>query len=128
MGSPDGVSVPGAASYVGLVIYCVVTFLASMASQAWHFYLLAGMIGLAQGGVQSLSRSMFARLAPPEKAGEMFGFYNMFGRFAAIIGPLLTGVVALVLDSQRLGVLAILLLLIAGFVLLTRVKEGQTAA
>ena len=114
--------------YVALVIYCVVTFLASMASQAWHFYLLAGMIGLAQGGVQSLSRSMFARLAPPEKAGEMFGFYNMFGRFAAIIGPLLTGVVALVLDSQRLGVLAILLLLIAGFVLLTRVREGQTAA
>lgn len=114
--------------YVALAVYCVVTFLASMASQVWHFYLLAGMIGLAQGGVQSLSRSMFARLAPPDKAGEMFGFYNMFGRFAAIIGPVLTGLVALVLDSQRLGVLAILVLLIAGFILLTRVREGQTAA
>ena len=82
------------------------------------------MIGLAQGGVQSLSRSLFARLAPPEKATEMFGFYNMFGRFAAILGPILTGYAALVLDSQRLGVLAILVLLVAGFVVLTRVKEA----
>ncbi len=108
--------------YVALVIYCVVTFMASMASEAWHFYLLAAMIGLAQGGVQSLSRSLFARLAPPEKTTEMFGFYNMFGRFAAILGPVLTGYAALVLDSQRLGVLAILVLLIAGLIVLTRVK------
>ena len=109
--------------YVALVVYCLVTLLASMASKAWHFYLLAAMIGLAQGGVQSLSRSMFARLAPPGKSTEMFGFYNMFGRFAAILGPVLTGYAALVLDSQRLGVLAILVLLVAGFILLTRVKE-----
>ncbi len=109
--------------YVALVVYCLVTFMASMASEAWHFYLLAAMIGLAQGGVQSLSRSMFARLAPPGKSTEMFGFYNMFGRFAAILGPVLTGYAALVLDSQRLGVLAILVLLAAGFILLTRVKE-----
>ncbi|MYF58227.1 MAG: MFS transporter, partial [Gammaproteobacteria bacterium] len=82
---------------------------------------------LAQGGVQSLSRSMFARLAPPGKSTEMFGFYNMFGRFAAILGPILTGYAALVLDSQRLGVLAILVLLIAGFILLTRVREPRAA-
>lgn len=109
--------------YVALAIYCVVTFFASMASQAWHFYLLAAMIGLAQGGVQSLSRSLFARLAPAEKATEMFGFYNMFGRFAAILGPILTGYAALALGSQRLGVLAILILLVAGLILLTRVRE-----
>ncbi len=109
--------------YVALAVYCVVTLLASMASTAWHFYLLAAMIGLAQGGVQSLSRSLFARLAPPDRVGEMFGFYNMFGRFAAIVGPVLTGYTALVLDSQRLGVLAILVLLLAGFFLLTRVKD-----
>lgn len=111
--------------YVALAIYCLATFFASMASEAWHFYLLAAMIGLAQGGVQSLSRSLFARLAPPEKAAEMFGFYNMFGRFAAILGPVLTGYAALVLDSQRLGVLAILALLVAGFILLTRVSDAR---
>ncbi len=111
--------------YVALAIYCVVTFLASMASQTWHFYLLAAMIGLAQGGVQSLSRSLFARLAPPEKTAEMFGFYNMFGRFAAILGPILVGYTSLVLDSQRLGVLAILVLLIAGFALLTRIEQTR---
>ncbi len=109
--------------YVGLAIYCAVTFFASMASQTWHFYLLAAMIGLAQGGVQSLSRSLFARLAPPEKATEMFGFYNMFGRFAAILGPFLIGYASLVLGSQRLGVLAILVLLVAGFAVLTRVRD-----
>ncbi|MCY4477147.1 MAG: MFS transporter [Gammaproteobacteria bacterium] len=114
--------------YVALVIYCLVTLLASMASEAWHFYLLAATIGLAQGGVQSLSRSLFARLAPPEKTTEMFGFYNMFGRFAAILGPVLTGYAALVLGSQRLGVLAILVLLVAGFILLTRVREVPTEA
>ena len=110
--------------YVALAVYCLVTLLASMASEAWHFYLLAALIGLAQGGVQSLSRSLFARLAPPEKAAEMFGFYNMFGRFAAILGPVLAGYAALALDSQRLGILAILVLLIAGFAILTRVKEA----
>ena len=109
--------------FVALAVYCLVTLFASMASEAWHFYLLAAMIGLAQGGVQSLSRSLFARLAPAEKITEMFGFYNMFGRFAAILGPVLTGYAALAFDSQRLGVLAILVLLIAGFILLTRVKE-----
>ena len=107
--------------YVALAVYCLVTLFASMAYAAWHFYLLAGMIGLAQGGVQSLSRSLFARLAPAEKTTEMFGFYNMFGRFAAILGPILTGYAALAFDSQRVGILAILLLLLAGFALLTRV-------
>lgn len=111
--------------YVALVIYCAVTFLASMASEAWHFYVLAATIGLVQGGVQSLSRSLFARLAPPEKITEMFGFYNMFGRFAAILGPVLTGYAALKLDSQRLGILAILVLLVAGLIVLTRVKEAR---
>ncbi len=113
--------------HAALAIYCAVILFASLASQIWHFYMLAAMIGLAQGGVQSLSRSLFARLAPPEKATEMFGFYNMFGRFAAILGPILAGYASLVFGSQRLGVLAILVLVAAGFVLLARVREAPAA-
>ena len=109
--------------FVALAVYCLVTLFASMASEVWHFYLMAAMIGLVQGGVQSLSRSLFARLAPPDKAAEMFGFYNMFGRFAAILGPIVVGYASLVLDSQRLGVLTILLLLAGGLGVLTRVRE-----
>jgi len=56
--------------------------------------LVAGLVGLVQGAVQLLSRSYFARLVPPERAGEFFGFYNMLGEFAATFGPLLWGTVS----------------------------------
>lgn len=60
--------------------------------------------------------------------GEYFGFYNMLGKFAAIIGPMLTGVVSLVTGSQRLGIVSLLLLFIAGIVLLMRVPAETRAA
>ncbi|MGI9330274.1 MAG: MFS transporter [Gammaproteobacteria bacterium] len=108
--------------YASLSIYIVVTIAASTISTEAGFYALAIAIGLVQGGVQSLSRSFFARLVPPGKTGEYFGFYNMLGKFAAILGPLLTGVVALITGSQRLGLLSILILLIGGLFLLSRVN------
>ena len=60
-----------------------------------QFYVLAGVFGTVQGGVQALSRSYFARLIPRERAGEYFGFYNMLAKFAAVLGPLAMGVVAI---------------------------------
>jgi len=108
--------------YASLSIYIVVTIAATFVSTEAEFYALAVAIGLVQGGVQSLSRSLFARLVPEGKTGEYFGFYNMLGKFAAILGPVLTGVVALITGSQRLGLLSILILLIAGLFLLSRVR------
>ena len=87
-----------------------------------EFYGLAVAIGLVQGGVQSLSRSLFVRLIPAGQTAEFFGFYNMLGKFAAILGPGLTGMVALVTGSQRIGILSIIVLFIAGLALLTRVQ------
>jgi len=109
--------------YLGLVVYIVVTMAAPFVNSAMEFYVLAVAVGLVQGGVQSLSRSFFARLIPAGQTAEYFGFYNMLGKFAAILGPVLTGVVALAFGSQRLGILSLLILFVAGAGLLMRVRE-----
>jgi UMF1 family MFS transporter len=90
------------------------------------FYMLAGLIGLVMGGVQALSRSMFARLIPPGYAGEFFGFYNMLGKFAAVLGPVMVGWVALASGSARLSILSVSILFVAGALMLARVPERHT--
>ena len=81
-----------------------------------------GKRSMASGGVQSLSRSLFGRLVPRHKAGEFFGFFNMMGKFAAVIGPLLTGWVALATGSSRLAILSLVILFALGSVLLQMVR------
>ena len=96
----------------------------------WQFYLLAVVIGLVQGGVQALSRSLYARLIPPGQTAEFFGLYNMVGKFAAVFGPVLVGWITLTTGSNRLGILSIAALFLAGGYLLLRVKvdDGQKQA
>ena len=93
-----------------------------------QFYAMAIVIGLVQGGIQSLSRSYFARLVPPQKSGEFFGFFNMMGKFAAVIGPMLMGWVALVSGSSRLAILSIAILFALGAVLLWLVTEPAASS
>jgi len=85
---------------------------------------------LFQGGIQALSRSLYARLIPVGKEGEFFGFYNMLGKFAAVIGPILMGWVTVVTGSVRYGILSILILFILGAFFLTKVdfEEGERLA
>ncbi len=111
---------------IALVIYIIVTFAAAFITTAMEFYVLAICIGLVQGGVQSLSRSFFARLIPHRQSAEYFGFFNMIGKFSAVLGPILTGVVALSFGSQRIGILSILILFLAGLFLLTKVQQPST--
>jgi len=87
------------------------------------FYALAVTIGLVQGGVQSLSRSYFGALVPPGKQGEFFGFYNMMGKFAAFLGPMLVGVTALLTGSTRVGILSVLVLFVGGAALLWHARR-----
>lgn len=108
--------------FVALAVYAGATLWASRMSAEWEFYGLAIVIGLVQGGVQALSRSFFSRLVPPERAGEFFGFYNMMGKFAAIIGPVLIGIVGWLTDAPRIGILSLLVLFGAGALLLARVR------
>ena len=108
----------------GLAIYVVVTLKASVMNSPSEFYLLAFLIGLAQGGVQALSRSMYASMIPHDRTAEFFGFYNMLGKFAAILGPIMMGWVGVVTDSSRIGILSLLLLFISGAVVLLTVKRN----
>lgn len=113
--------------FIGIGVYLGVTVWGYFMDQIWEFYALAVVIALVQGGVQALSRSFYGRLIPPDKAGEFFGFYNMLGKTAAIIGPVLMGGVARYSGQPRLGILSIILLFVIGGALLWKVKpETET--
>jgi UMF1 family MFS transporter len=117
---------PRRAILIGLAVYVLVSIYAAFMQQPFEFYLVAGMVGLVQGGVQLLSRSYFARLVPPERAGEFFGFYNMLGEVAAIIGPLLVGIVSYTTGNPRLSILSVIVLFAAGACLLCFVDARDT--
>ncbi|MEJ2689002.1 MAG: MFS transporter [Deltaproteobacteria bacterium] len=94
---------PKTGIFIGIGVYILITFWAYFMSREMEFYMLAVGIGLVQGGVQSLSRSLYARIIPKNKSAEFFGFYNMIGKFAAVIGPILIGLVGVVSGSPRAG-------------------------
>ena len=100
--------------FICLLVYIVVTLLGYSMSQVHEFYLLATIIGLVQGGVQALSRSQFTRLIPAQRSTEFFGFYNMLGKFSAILGPICVGAVAQYSGNSRLSLLVILLFFFIG--------------
>jgi len=111
--------------WIGLGVYVTATIAAVFMNSVLEFYILAVALGLVQGGVQSLSRSLFSHLIPPEKSGEYFGLLNMLGKAAAVIGPILVGVVAATTESSRLGLLSIIILFLAGMWFLAKVEEPQ---
>lgn len=116
--------------YILIGVYLVVTVAASGMTTSNEFYLLAVFIALAQGGLQALSRALYARITPARYAGEFFGFYNMFGKFAAMLGPLIVSASALLMDDIRFSVWPIALLFLIGACLLMRVniKQGEADA
>ena len=111
-----------------MVVYVAVTVWAYFMTTVAEFYILAVVVGLVQGGVQAISRSLYARYVPAPQSGEFFGFFNMVGRFAAIIGPSLVAVTGLLTGSSRLGILSIIVLLVVGMVLLSFVREREQVA
>jgi UMF1 family MFS transporter len=111
--------------FIAIAIYSAATIAAFWMRDISHFYLLAGTIGLVQGGIQSLSRSYFASLIPAGKQGEFFGFYNMMGKFAAVLGPMMVGVTALIANDTRYGMLSIIVLFAGGAWLLSHARPGR---
>ena len=105
--------------YVGVTIY------AFFMETALQMYILAAVIGLVQGGIQALSRSMFSRLIPSEKNAEFFGFYNVVGKAAAVFGPVMMGTIAHLSGNPRLGILSIALLFFAGMFFFRLVKDSH---
>lgn len=82
------------------------------------FWVLAGLVGTVQGGIQALSRSYFGQLIPPERSNEYYGFLDIFGKFSCVIGPALYSLVYTLTDRSSLGILSIILLFLAGGVTL----------
>lgn len=107
---------------VTVVIASLMPFIPSRGVKSALFMLLALMVAANQGGIQALSRSCYGRLIPPERAAEYFGFYNIFGKFAAVIGPALVGFSGWLLGGGQYGMFSLMLLFAAGGWLLHRAK------
>jgi UMF1 family MFS transporter len=110
---------------LGIGVYVGVTIWAMFMEKTTEFYALAVVVGLVQGGVQSLSRSFYSRIIPGNKAAEFFGFYNMLGKFAAVIGPFLVGWVGVLTGNPRIAIFSIIILFISGGVILYMVDERE---
>ena len=116
---------PKTGIFIAVGIYILITIWAYFMKLEIEFYLLAAGIGLVQGGVQSLSRSLYARIIPQNKSAEFFGFYNMLGKFAAVIGPVLMGWVGIISGDSRTGILSLIVLFVSGALLLSRVNVAE---
>ena len=115
------------ALYTAILGYTLITIFGAFVSKEWHFYVIAVFIACFQGGIQALSRSLYSRIIPKNQAAEFFGFYNMLGKFAAIIGPPMMGYIGLITGNPRIGILSIVILFILGGFILTKVdlQEGE---
>lgn len=118
---------PKRATYVGLAVYTSVAVWAVFLTDVRQFYVMAVLVGLVQGGVQAMSRSLFASLIPDEQSGEFFGFYNMVTKFAHVLGPFVVGLGAAISDDPKAILVALLPLYVIGTLLLTAVRAPRTA-
>lgn len=114
----------------GIIMYIVITLISfflpgieSYNGKMIVFCLLCFLVSTSMGGIQALSRSYFGKLIPPERSAEYFGLYNVFGKFASIIGPFMMGLATDITGSSRYGVLCILLLFAAGWFLLEKAEK-----
>lgn len=103
--------------------FCITLFAAFFLRSAAEFWVLAVCVGLFQGGIQALSRSEFGKLIPKENANEYYGFFDIFGKYATIMGTLLVSVFTQLTDSSSYGVLSVAVLFIVGFILLWKMPE-----
>ena len=103
--------------------FCITLFAAFFLRSAAEFWVLAVCVGLFQGGIQALSRSEFGKLIPKEHANEYYGFFDIFGKYATIMGTLLVSAFTQLTGSSSFGVLSVAVLFIVGFVLLWKMPE-----
>ncbi|WP_160718928.1 MFS transporter [Bacillus sp. USDA818B3_A] len=113
---------------VGIFVYVVICIYAYFLQSTLDFWILAMLVASSQGGIQALSRSYFAKLVPKESANEFFGFYSIFYKFAAILGPFLVGLTAQLTGNTNSGVFSLIVLFIIGGLLLLRVPETDSTS
>lgn len=110
---------------VGIFTYIFACFAAYFISSVWHIFILGALIGSAQGGIQALSRSYFAKIIPKQNSNEFFGFYNIFGKFAAIIGPGIMALTTTLTGEAKYSIFAIVPLFIAGFLVFITLPKDK---
>lgn len=109
----------------GIITYIISCIAAYFISSVWHIFILGAMIGSAQGGIQALSRSYYAKIVPKEKSNEFFGFYNIFGKFSAIIGTTVMSLTTTITGNARLSIFGIIPLFIIGFIIFISIPKEQ---
>jgi len=118
---------------IGLGVYLFISIYGAFIEDKREFFILACIIGLVQGGVQALSRSLYSRIIPADRSAEYFGFYNMLSRFATVAGPILVGTTALLVRSMgyqgttasRISIVSVAILFLAGGFVLSHVDESK---
>ena len=110
---------------VALAWYVLICVGGYLMSEIWHFYALAVAVAFVQGGSQALSRSLYGAMTPKAKAAEFFGFFNIMGKFSAILGPLLFAVVGRLFGESRYSIFSLIVFFIIGIVLLRFVDEKE---
>ena len=114
---------------MGIVIYIIICLWGATLESLSGFYLLVVLIALVQGGLQAQSRAFYAKLVPPSHAAQFFGIYNMLGKFAVVLGPLLFGATTHISDNPRLGLMSLIVMLLLGLIVfLARVPRKLTTA
>jgi UMF1 family MFS transporter len=113
------------AIFVGLAIYALISTAGFFIRSAWHFYALAIVVGMVQGGTQALSRSLFATMVPKTRSTEFFGFFSTGEKVAGIIGPAIFGMVGQLTGNSRWGIISVTFLFVVGAALLWRVDEEE---
>jgi UMF1 family MFS transporter len=110
---------------LALAVYVLISIAGFFMQTAIHFYILAFMVAMVQGGSQALSRSLYASMVPKHQSAEFFGFFSTSSKFAGIFGPLVFGVVSQLAGASRLSILSIIIFFVVGGLLLTRVDEEE---
>ncbi|MBE3570703.1 MAG: MFS transporter [Bacillales bacterium] len=111
--------------FAGIFVYIIVCIYAYFLKTTLDFWILAMLVASSQGGIQSISRSYFAKLVPKKNANEFFGFYNIFGKFASILGPLLVSLTAQLTENTNAGVFSLVILFITGMIILACVPDQK---
>ncbi|WDH97957.1 MFS transporter [Paenibacillus urinalis] len=114
--------------YLSLWFYVIIVIFGFFMESALHFYILAFMVGMVQGGSQSLARSIYSRLVPAHKTSEFFGFMSLSGKVSAALGPAVFGFTAAVTGTSRLAILSVLIFFALGIWMLTRVNLAKGEA
>jgi UMF1 family MFS transporter len=111
--------------YLALGVYTLISIAGYFMNTAGHFWALAAMVGLVQGGSQALSRSLFGVMVPKAKSAEFFGFYDVSSKFAGIAGPAIFALVGQLTGTSRLSIFSLVVFFVVGGLLLTQVNEEE---